>query len=113
MPDTPNVAQVEDLAREYIERRGTESFKALLHSFGTSKLSQIDDRQRPLFYAKMQRLLQADADRLRDKFATAALQGMLASPSMTHSCAVSGIKRDWAEQAYQWADAMLAARLGK
>jgi hypothetical protein len=97
----------ERVAREYIERRGTESFKALLHSFGTSKLSQIDDRQRPLFYAKMQRLLQADADRLRDKFATAALQGMLASGGSRQAN-----KGEWVEEAYQWADAMLAARLG-
>jgi hypothetical protein len=29
MPDIPNVAQVEDLAREYIERRGTECLRAL------------------------------------------------------------------------------------
>jgi hypothetical protein len=90
MPDAPDNAEtwgkVESLAREYIERRG---------------------RQRPLFYAKMQRLLQADADRLRDKFATAALQGMLASGGSRQAN-----KGEWVEEAYQWADAMLAARLG-
>jgi hypothetical protein len=42
---------------------------------------------------------------LRDEFAGLALQGMLADPNST-----AGHRQDFAEKAYQYADAMLAAR---
>jgi len=56
-----------------------------------------------------------DGMSLRDHFAAAALQGMLASESkgegMTKPCVVAGdyCQRN-ADYAYEWADAMLAAR---
>jgi hypothetical protein len=47
----------------------------------------------------------ADGMSLRDYFAAKALQGMLADPNST-----AGHRQDFAEKAYQYADAMLAAR---
>ena len=45
---------------------------------------------------------------LRDYFAAAALQGMLASPPVVDRFEVS--KARWSSIAYEWADAMLAER---
>ena len=45
---------------------------------------------------------------LRDTFALAALNGMIASPPVVDRFSVD--KAKWARIAYEWADAMLSAR---
>jgi len=45
---------------------------------------------------------------LRDKFAMAALQGMISSAPMCDRTEVD--KKAWARIAYAWADAMIVAR---
>jgi len=45
---------------------------------------------------------------LRDKFAMAALQGMISSAPMCDRTEVD--KKAWAKIAYAWADAMIVAR---
>jgi hypothetical protein len=50
-----------------------------------------------------------DGMELRDYFAIKALNGMLASPPLTDRTKVD--KKKWARIAYEWADAMLAARV--
>lgn len=49
-----------------------------------------------------------DRKRLRDEFAMAALQGMLASDSSVDRTKV--VKSTWAKIAYEFADAMVAQR---
>lgn len=52
-----------------------------------------------------------DGMELRDFFAAQALKGMLSSPPIVDRTKVD--KPKWAGIAYEWADAMLAARVRK
>lgn len=65
------------------------------------KTEQKTDEQRQLEAQAMQRL---QLERLRDEFAMAALQGMLADTQVRQSW------QDFAKDSYELADAMLAAR---
>ena len=65
--------------------------------------------RQPIYYAETKTVDKQDGMDLRDYFAAAALQGLLANPKLHEEIMKMG--QSWVpDSAYGWADAMMKAR---